>query len=85
MSREAAEKYGEALLRQMNEGPVLTDEEREALKSNYPCSAIDARNYMFYKMPEKMKCPDCKGSGETILFNLREKCETCNGTGEVTK
>lgn len=55
------------------------------LKANFPFSSMDSRNYMFYEMPKKIKCPDCKGTGETILFMLRETCKTCNGTGEVTK
>lgn len=26
-------------------------------------------------------CPDCKGTGEIMLFIRKSKCTTCNGTG----
>jgi DnaJ-class molecular chaperone len=32
-------------------------------------------------MPKK-DCPDCKGTGEILLFNLSSKCDSCNGTGK---
>jgi DnaJ-class molecular chaperone len=31
-----------------------------------------------------IECPDCKGHGNYLLFNLRHKCDLCEGTGKAS-
>lgn len=31
----------------------------------------------------RQDCPDCKGEGKILLFNLFSPCDTCDGTGLV--
>lgn len=61
------------------EPPVLTDVGSD---TNIPIAG------MFYQMPDPSKpklitCPECKGEGTTVGFNLRETCRTCDGKKEV--
>lgn len=32
-----------------------------------------------------MKCPDCAGNGEIVLFTSREPCKRCGGEGQLAE
>ncbi|MFH2028294.1 MAG: hypothetical protein ABIJ08_04110 [Nanoarchaeota archaeon] len=60
-----------------------------ALKTSYPVVSLifDLENFNLEKQiqPDKIDCPDCKGTGKYQGLNKMETCKTCSGYGYLVR